>query len=87
MAFEYHQTRLLQAPKDAFAASGHLNDASCDAGINNGGLRGTVKRPYRALKASPILRIISSSNKPSSGLMNGRIDATPLTSVAPRNYS
>jgi hypothetical protein len=26
-------------------------------------------------------------NKPSSGPMNGRIDATPLTSVAPGNYS
>jgi ABC-type thiamine transport system ATPase subunit len=39
MAFECRQTCLLQALQVALAAARRLNDASCDAGVNDGGLR------------------------------------------------
>jgi hypothetical protein len=80
MTFECRQTCLLQAHRVAFAATGRLDNARCDAGVNNSGLRGAVRSTLSvALKASPTLRVISSSNEPSSRLMKGRIDATPLS--------
>ena len=84
MAFECRQTCLLQAHRVAFAATCSCPDnPSCDAGVNNGWLVVLRSNLTAPLKASPILRVISSSNEPSSGLMNGKIDATLLPSSHP----
>jgi hypothetical protein len=79
---------LLQAHRVAFAATGRLDDARCDAGVNNSGQRGAVRSTLSvALEASPTLGVISSSNEPSSRLMKGRIDATQTSPVAPRLFT
>jgi hypothetical protein len=78
MTFECRHSDLPQACRITFAATGRLNNAGCNAGVNNGGLCGAAEPWTAVLKASPIWRFTSPLKEPSSGLMNGRIDATPL---------
>jgi len=50
MALESSQTRLLQAHRIAFAATGRLNDAGCDGGVNNGRLCSSAEHIDRRIE-------------------------------------
>ena len=50
MAFECRQTCFVQARRVAFSATGRLNNAGCNAGVNSGGLCSTAKHRDRRVE-------------------------------------